>query len=159
MKVKHSLKPVYSKNSKVLILGSMPSVESRKMGKYYGNKMNRFWSVMEILYSCQITDWQEFIISHDLALWDVIGECDIEASSDASIRNVIPNDIGELISKTKIEHIFLLGKSAFNLYNKYVRDKVGIEGVYLPSTSSANARMSIEELTREYMVIKDASKK
>jgi len=155
MKVEHTLEPVYDKNSITLILGSMPSVKSREVGKYYGHRSNRFWQVMSKLYDEDITDWKKFILKHNLALWDVIASCEIEGSSDRSIKKVIPNDISSLLKKTRIKNIFLLGKTAYDLYERHLKDSLKIEGLYLPSPSSANATYSLDDLIREYSIIKD----
>ncbi len=153
-RVTHTLEPIYDKNSDTLILGSMPSTTSRKIGKYYGHKQNRFWKIMEAIYETDTTDYKKFILTHHLALWDVIASCDISSSSDSSIKNVVVNDIPSLIKKTKITRIFLLGKTSYNLYNKYLKDHTKIEGVYLSSPSSANATKSIDDLIEEYKIIK-----
>ena len=157
MRVKHTLEPVFDEQSKTLILGSMPSVTSRAVEKYYGHPQNRFWTIMENLYDEQITDWRSFILKHNLALWDVIKECDIESSSDSTIKKVEPNDINSIIEKCNIRHIFLLGKSAYNLYNKHIRELTQIEGIYLPSPSSANASISLEKLIEKYSIIKEVT--
>lgn len=159
MKVKHTLEPIYSKTSKTLILGSMPSRTSRELNKYYGNKYNRFWPIMEALYEEDASDWIDFIKRHNLALWDVIATCDIDASSDASIKNVLPNDIASLIRKTEIVNIFTLGNKAYDLYNKYLVNNVGIEAIPLPSTSSANARLSLDDLIERFHIIKELTEK
>ncbi len=156
-RVEHTLEPIYSKNSITLILGSMPSTKSREIKKYYGHKSNRFWPIMETLYG-KITDWQKFIIDNNLALWDVISSCDISASSDSSIKNVIPNDISSLIKKTNIKNIVILGNTAYNLYNKLLRSSIPIEPILLPSPSSANASWSLERLVDEYKIIKEITK-
>lgn len=154
-RVEHTLSPIFDENSTTLILGSMPSIKSREIKKYYGHKENRFWKVLENIYGEKIIDWQSFVLRHHLALWDVIATCDIEASSDASIRNVTVNDIAWICANSKIERIFLLGKSAYNLYYKYIYADVHIEGRYLPSPSSANAQYSFERLCEIYSVIKN----
>lgn len=156
-KVEHTLEPIYDGHSKTLILGSMPSETSRTVNKYYGHPQNRFWQIMSSLYETEIEDWQNFILNHRLALWDVIASCEIDKSSDSSIRNVIPNDVPSLIKETEIENIFLLGKSAYNLYNKHLKEKMGIEGIYLPSPSSANATMTLEKLIERYSIIKEVT--
>lgn len=156
-RVEHTLKPIYNENSKVLILGSMPSIKSRESRKYYGNKNNRFWGVLEAIYGVKIDDWEKFILDNHLALWDVIESCDIENSSDSSIKNVKINDIKMLVDKSEIKHIFLLGKLAYNLYVKYVYPELKIDYSYLPSPSSANASYSFEKLVKEYEVIKKIS--
>lgn len=155
MRVFHTLEPVFNKKSKVLILGSIPSIKSRELNKYYGHKNNRFWQVMEHLFEDDTQDWKGFLLKYGIALWDVIESCDIEGSSDSSIKNVVVNDIKSLLDKTEINKIFLLGKSAYELYYKYVFDSIKIEGIYLPSPSSANATFSLNDLTREYKIIKD----
>lgn len=156
-KVEHTLEPVFDPNSKTLILGSMPSVTSREILKYYGHKSNRFWTIMETIYEEKIEDWKEFILKHHLALWDVIAECDIESSKDSSIKDVKVNDIAGLIKMTNIENVFLLGRSAYDLYNRYLSKEIGIKGVYLPSPSSANAAFSLEKLVEEYTKIKEVT--
>jgi len=157
MRVEHTLKPIFNKESKTLILGSMPSIKSREIMKYYGHKTNRFWPIMEGLYEESIDDWQDFILRHHLALWDTIASCDIHSSSDSSIKNVVPNDIKSLVDSSNIEHIFLLGNTAYKLYKKYIEGSVGIEGILLPSPSSANATYSLEKLIEEYKIIKDVT--
>ncbi len=155
MRVEHTLEPVFDKESRTLILGSMPSVKSREVGKYYGHKTNRFWQIMSKLYEEDIDDWKAFILRHHLALWDVIASCEIEGSSDSSIKKVVPNDIATIIDHADIKNIVLLGKTAYNLYNKYLFEKVKREGIVLPSPSSANATYSLDDLVREYQIIKD----
>lgn len=155
MIVYHTLDPIYARSSKTLILGSMPSVKSRELKKYYGHPQNRFWKIMDAVYEDDSTLWQDFIIKHDLALWDVLKICDIEGSSDASIKEVELNDIKSLVDATEIEHIFLLGKNAYDLYKKNLEEAVGIEGIYLPSPSSANASKSLDELIDIYRIIRN----
>jgi len=153
-RVQHTLEPIYNENSEILILGSMPSVTSRQEGKYYAHKTNRFWVVMSLVFNEKIEDWKKFILKHNLALWDVIGECDIIGSSDNTIKNVVVNDIEGLLKKTKIKKIFVLGKKAYDLYNKYLKDMLRIDAIYLPSTSSANAQFTTEQLADIYSIFK-----
>jgi len=152
--VKHTLKPIYNKESKVLILGTMPSVKSREIGMYYAHPQNRFWRTLEIVFNTKITNKEEFLFKHNIALWDVIASCDIKKSSDSSIKNVIPNDIKSLIKKTNIKYIFCTGKTAYNLYNKYLFTKIGIDAICLPSPSPANAKVSLKDLVNSYKIIK-----
>ena len=153
MKVYHTLEPIFDKNSRVLILGSMPSIISRKENMYYANKTNRFWAVMSKIYNEEIIDYKEFILRHHLALWDVIESCDIDSSSDSSIKNVKVNDIKWLIDNSRVDKIFVLGKKAYDLYNKYLLPNIKIEAIYLPSTSSANATYSLDKLCDLYKQI------
>lgn len=149
----HPLKPIYDEESRVLILGSFPSIISRKERFYYANKTNRFWNVLKEIFEEEIKDREMFCHKHHIALWDVIESCTIEGSSDASITNIKINDISKLIKTTKIQVIFTTGSKASSIYDKYVKD-ISIKHISLPSTSSANARMKLDDLIEEYKVIK-----
>ena len=152
-KLIHPLKPIYDKNSEVLILGSFPSVISRKVNFYYANPNNRFWKVLSNVFEEEIDDRKEFLIHHHIALWDVIYSCRIEGSSDASIHDVKVNDIQSLVKNSSIHTIFTTGKKAEMLYKKYI--DIDIDCIYLPSTSSANARMHVDDLVNAYKQIKE----
>ena len=160
MQVIHPLNPIYDKNSKVLILGTIPSVKSREVGFYYANPKNRFWKILSKVYNEEIgeTDNErtEFLLKHNIALFDVLKSCDIQSSSDNTIRNPIPNNLLPIINSSKIEYIFTTGKKAYELYNKYSYKETGIKAIYLPSTSPANCPKGIEEtLYKEYSKIKE----
>ena len=150
-RVLHPFPPVFDTESKVLILGSFPSVVSREKNFYYANRNNRFWKVMSMVFQEEISDKKDFCLKHHIALWDVIHSCSIVGSSDASIKDVCVNDIGTLVEKTKIKTIFLTGKKATTLFSKYVA--LDIEAIGLPSTSSANASMHLEDLVEAYKKI------
>ncbi len=154
MKVTHELEPFYSNDSKILILGSIPSIKSRELGFYYMHPSNRFWQVLEKVFNEKIVDKKAFLMKHQIALWDVIKECDIKSSSDSTIKNVIVNDINELLNKTKINKIFTTGSKADILYQKYLYPQTKIKNIALPSTSSANAKMKLEDLVEKYQVLK-----
>ena len=149
-KVIHPLKPIYNKDSKILILGSFPSVYSRLNNFYYAHPQNRFWQVLEAIFKEKIDDKIDFLLKHNIALWDVIASCDITNSSDASIKNVKGNDIKKIIEETKINKILLNGKKAYNLYQKYLKDKIDIDCFCMPSTSPANAQYSLDDLVSIY---------
>jgi len=151
--VKHGFEPVFDENSKILLLGSLPSIKSREVGFYYSHPRNRFWLVMSIVFEEQIIDRKEFCLRHGIALWDTIESCDIHASSDASIKNVKVNDLSILLEKAKIKAIFTDGKKAHEIYQKYMYPIYQIEDTCLPSTSPANARVSLEKLVEEYKKI------
>jgi hypoxanthine-DNA glycosylase len=156
MKLIHTLKPIYDKNSKILILGSFPSEISRINNFYYANKNNRFWKVIEIIFNVKLNNNDEkikFLHTHNIALWDVIYSCEINKSNDASIKNVIPNDIKKIIYSSNIKCIFLTGKTALKYFNKYIANDIKINAICLPSTSSANAVFSLNKLVKEYQVI------
>ncbi len=152
--VLHNISPVYDENSSVLILGSFPSVKSREEGFFYGHPQNRFWRVISAVLGevCPqtIPEKKELLLKHNIALWDVIASCDITGSSDASITNVVPNDIAGIVGNSKIKAVFLNGKTAEKLYKKHVADTVKLPAVCLPSTSPANAQWTIERLTEEW---------
>ncbi len=154
----HTIEPVWDKNSKVLILGSFPSVKSREEGFYYGHKQNRFWKVIASVCNCSVSeniqDKKKMLLSNGIAVWDVVHSCDIVGSSDSSIKNVVPNDIGIIIENSKVERIFTNGKKADELYSKYIEQSVGITAVCLPSTSPANAVWTLEKLCAEWQQIK-----
>jgi len=148
--ISHTFLPVYDENSKLLLLGSFPSVKSREQGFYYGHPQNRFWKVLAAVCGCAvpqtIEEKKSMLLANHIAIWDVIDSCDIIGSSDSSIKNVVPADIAGILPKTKITRIFANGKTAGKLYNKFVRESTGMEAVVLPSTSPANAAYSPEKL-------------
>lgn len=154
MNVKHNLKPIYDTNSKVLILGSMPSEISREKKFYYANKTNRFWPIFENIFNTKFLSDQEkiqFLINHNIALWDVFKSVDIIKSSDNSIKNAKFNEIDELLLKSNISAIFCTGKVAYNALKSHFN--LDVEVFYLPSPSSANASFSLEKLISEYKII------
>ncbi|MCH5255124.1 MAG: DNA-deoxyinosine glycosylase [Lachnospiraceae bacterium] len=146
----HNIPPLYDKNSKILILGSFPSVKSREGQFFYHHPQNRYWKVMAAVTGCPVPETieekKEMILSHRIAMWDVIASCDISGSSDSSIRNVVPNDIGKLLAETEIERIYTNGGTAHKYYRKYIKSKIDREDIVLPSTSPANAAWSLERL-------------
>lgn len=153
----HSFEPVYDKASEILILGTLPSVKSRENNFYYGHKQNRFWKVLATLLKEPVPDTIEekkaMLLAHRIALWDVIQSCDIKGSSDSSIKNVQPTDIGMILEKTNITRIYANGNKAGQLYKRYQFPVTGIEAMVLPSTSLANAAWSLERLCEAWHVI------
>lgn len=152
----HTIEPIYDKNSKILILGSFPSVKSREANFFYGNPQNRFWKVLANVMNdvCPGTTEEKkvFLIKHNIAVWDVIASCDIEGSSDSSIKNVTPNDLRRILQTAEIKKIFTNGNTAYKLFVKYNSD---LNAVKLPSTSPANAMFSLEKLIEYWRVLKD----
>ncbi len=149
----HELEPIYDENSKVLILGSMPSVKSKEIGFYYGHKQNRFWQVMADIFSEELPDIKSkknFLKKYHIALWDVISSCEIKGSSDSSIKNVKVNDLNIILKKANIKAIFVTGKTALKLYNKYCYQDTLIPAIYLPSTSPANQQIKYSDLKEKY---------
>ena len=149
----HPFKPVIFKESRVLILGSFPSVKSREVDFYYGNKNNRFFKILEVIFDEKIGESKEekidFLRRHKIALFDVVKSCEIVGSSDSSLSVKEVNDIGKLIENTDIEKILLNGKKAYEIFQKYIKiDKV--KYFYIPSSSPANASFSLDRLVLEY---------
>lgn len=155
----HPIDPIYDENSKILILGSFPSVKTRSYGFFYGNKQNRFWKVLEIIFNNPIEDniesKKEFLHRHNIALWDVIYKCDIIGSSDSSIKNVEITDLRKIFNKAQIKNIYCNGGLSYKLYNKYHKKYLDISAHKLPSTSPANARYSLEDLVENWKIIKE----
>ena len=158
----HPIAPVFDKDSKVLILGSFPSVKSREEGFFYGHPQNRFWKVTSQVFGEElpvtIDEKKAFLIRNHIAVWDVIGSCEIEGSSDSSIRNVTVNDLSVILDTADIRAIFLNGKKAEQYYKKYIFPALKRDAVCLPSTSPANAAWSLDKLTDAWRVIKDTAK-
>lgn len=156
MLVKHNIPPIYNKDSKVLILGSMPSTVSRENNFFYAHKQNRFWKVISIVFEVDLNsveDKTKFLLNHNIGLFDMIKECEINGSSDSSISNVRVNDIESIVNSSKIKYVFCTGKTSFNLFNKYF-SHLNVKCFCLPSPSSANATYSLDKLVDEYNLIK-----
>lgn len=155
---KHTIKPFYNENSKILILGSFPSIKSREFGFYYSHPQNRFWKVLSKVFNEEIANdipsKKAFLKNHNIALYDVCASCTIKGSSDTSIKNVIPCNIAPILANSCIKTIYVNGKTAYNLYNKLIKDKINKEAIYLPSTSPANAKYHLDDLCNAYQIIK-----
>ena len=152
----HTIAPVYDAHSEILILGSFPSVKSREQQFFYGHKQNRFWKVMAQVLGCKtpesIEEKRAMLLSHHIAVWDVIASCEITGSSDASIRDVTPNDLSRILNVADIRAIYTNGGKAYQLYQKYLLQTTGREAYLLPSTSPANAGYSLERLVEAWRV-------
>lgn len=157
MAEQHPIEPVYNENSRILILGSFPSVRSREVGFFYGHPQNRFWRVLSELYGETLPDTvaqkKDLLLRHGIALWDVIASCDIVGSSDSSIKNVVPNDVNRILLAADIKHIYTNGKTAQTLYDRYLFPQTGREATCLPSTSPANAAWSLSRLCEAWREI------
>ena len=156
-RVFHPFEPLYDENSRVLILGSFPSVKSREQLFFYGHPQNRFWKVIAALYQqdvpVTIPEKKELILKHGLALWDSIASCEITGSSDASIREVRANDLNIILSRSPIHRIYCNGKTSWQQYEKLIQPQTGREAVCLPSTSPANAQWTLPKLVEAWSVI------
>ena len=153
----HPIPPLYDSRSEILILGSFPSVKSREAQFFYGHPQNRFWKVIAAVCGEPVPETvpekKALLLSHHIALWDVIHSCDIQGSSDASIKNVVPNDLGVILDAAPVRQIYVNGKTAEKYYRKYTQPVTGREAVCLPSTSPANAAWSVERLTDAWKII------
>ena len=178
----HPIPPIYDKNSKILILGSFPSVKSREAGFFYGHPQNRYWKVLAGVFKDAesfgeniprriavtvmmlvavfkdavpetIPDKKAFLLRHNIAAWDVIASCDIEGSSDASIKNAVPNDLTAILGTADIKQIFTNGKTAYNLFQKYTAPMIHRDSICLPSTSPANAAWTLDKLIEAWKVV------
>lgn len=158
-KVIHEFEPVYNKHSKILILGTFPSVKSREFNFYYGHPQNRFWKVLaQVLQENipnTIEEKKEFLLKNHIALWDVVQSCTITGSSDNSIRDVIPCNLNKILDTSNISHIYGNGAKACELYEKYILTTTKKEIVKLPSTSPANASFNLEKLVAAWSVLKE----
>lgn len=155
--IQHPIPPVWDKHARVLILGSFPSVRSREVGFFYGHPQNRFWRTLAAVFADTSPESTEekiaFLHRHRIALWDVIASCEIEGSADATIRRVTPNDLSVILTEAPIRHIVTNGKTTDALYQKHQLPITGKEAICLPSTSPANARFRIEDLTRAWGIL------
>ena len=155
----HPFPPLYDGNSKILVLGSFPSVKSREQLFFYGHPQNRFWRVTAAVYGAEtpktIPEKKAFLLSHGIALWDVIASCEITGSADSSIKNAVANDLSPIFAEAAIKHIFVNGQTAKRFYDRYTKPFIGREATVLPSTSPANAAWSIEKLVTAWQVLRD----
>ena len=158
-RILHPFGPLFGPESRILILGSFPSVKSREQNFFYGHPQNRFWKVIAALCDrpvpITVPEKKELILSHGLALWDSIASCVITGSSDASIRDVRANDLRIILDSCPIEKIYCNGRKSHEMYEKYILPELGREAVCLPSTSPANAQWSLEKLTAAWSVLKE----
>ena len=156
-RIQHPFGPLFGPDSRVLILGSFPSVKSREQNFFYGHPQNRFWKLVSALFGQEppqtIPEKKELILSHGLALWDSIASCVITGSSDASIREVRPNDLRIILDNAPIERIYCNGRKSHEMYEKAILPSLGREAACLPSTSPANAAWSLEKLIAAWSVI------
>ena len=152
--VVHTFGPLYNEDSRILILGSIPSPASREAGFYYGHPRNRFWQMMADLCGMPLPESVEekkaLVLSRGLALWDVIEECDIIGAADSSVKNAVPTDIPSLLGKTQIQTILCNGALSKKIYDQYQLPRTGIPAQKMPSTSPANAAWSLERLKEEW---------
>ncbi|WP_346695637.1 DNA-deoxyinosine glycosylase [Thermophilibacter mediterraneus] len=154
--ISHGFGPIFDERSSVLVLGSFPSVLSRENRFYYGNPRNRFWRVVAAVLGepvpadGDVDAKRALLLSHGVALWDVVESCDVRGSSDASIRNVVPADVALITSAAPIGAVLCNGAAAGRLYRCWLEPVTAIRAEVLPSTSPANASWSLERLTERW---------
>ena len=158
--VTHPIPPVFDSVSRILILGSFPSVKSREGHFFYHHPQNRFWKtlagILAVPVPGSIDEKKEFLLSHHIALWDVIASCSIEGSSDSSIRNAVPVDIALILRAADIRRIYCNGTAAYELFIKHLAPVCGMTPVKLPSTSPANAAWTMDRLYEQWtQILKD----
>ncbi len=154
----HGFEPVYDARSRVLVLGTLPSVKSREQGFYYGHPQNRFWRLLARVFDesvpQSIDEKKALLLGRGVALWDVVGSCDIRLSSDSSIRNAVPNDIRPILDAADIRLILCNGTKAKALYDRMLLPLTGREAAAMPSTSPANAACSLDRLAEAWAVLR-----
>jgi hypoxanthine-DNA glycosylase len=160
MTLTHTFGPLWDKDSRILILGSFPSVKSREAGFFYGHPQNRFWKLIAELTQSPlpvtIEEKKALLHAQHIALWDTIYQCDIIGSSDSSIRNVIPTDLAPVLAAADIQAIFCNGAASANLFRRYQEPLLGRTAVRLPSTSPANAAYSMQRLIEMWQPVREA---
>ena len=157
--IEHGIPPVFNAESRVLILGTMPSPKSRENGFYYMHPQNRFWRVISAVLGEPLPKTNEerasLLLKNKIALWDTLAQWDIIGASDCSVKNAAPNDLSIITDTADIKAIFTTGKTAYKYYCRFQQEKTGIEAICLPSTSPANARFGLDALIDEYKIIKN----
>lgn len=155
--IQHPFPPLYDSDSRILILGSFPSVKSREGQFFYHHPQNRFWRVLAVVLEAPvpqtIAEKTAMLHEHHIALWDVIASCEIAGSSDSSIRNVIPNDLTPILNSSSIQAVYCNGSASYQYYQKYARSQTGMDAIKLPSTSPANAAWSVDRLVSQWQQI------
>lgn len=155
--VRHNFGPLYAPDSRVLLLGSMPSPKSREQGFFYGHPQNRFWRVLAAVLGApapaDIAEKRALCLANHIALWDVLASCEIVGASDAAIRNPVPNDLRGILAESDVRAIFTTGGAAQKYYDKLCKAQTGMPATPLPSTSPANAAWSLPRLTQAYEII------
>ncbi len=156
--IAHPIPPVYNERSKILILGSFPSVRSREIGFFYGHPRNRFWPLIAALCQESIPESVEektaLLLRHGIALWDVAAACEIQGSADSTLTKVVPNDLSPILDDASISQIFLNGNTAAKYYFRLIQPQIQRSAILLPSTSPANATWSLERLFEAWSVIR-----
>ena len=159
----HPFGPLYDARSRVLILGSLPSVKSREQNFFYGHPHNRFWPLLAALFGepapKTVAEKKALALRHHIALWDTICSCDIVGSSDSSIRNVVPTDLRPILDGSGVRRVFCNGRTSGLYYARYQAKELGLEATVLPSTSPANAAWTMERLLAAWSVVREEAER
>lgn len=157
IEIVHPIPPFFRPDSEILILGSFPSVKSREQRFFYGHPQNRFWRVLSAVYNdalpLSIPEKCAFLEKHRVALWDSIGRCTIEGSSDSSIRDVVPNDLSVITEHAPIRAVYCNGKASVDCYARWIAPVLRRDAIVLPSTSPANAAFRLDQLVSAWSII------
>lgn len=155
----HTIDPVYYEDSRILVLGSFPSIKSREAKFFYGHPQNRYWKMMAAIYGedplTGIEEKKAFLKAHGIAMWDSIHSCTITGSSDSSIRDVVPNDFRDILETADIQQIFCNGTASWKVYTRYVYPETKREAVKMPSTSPANAAWTLDRLIEAWKIVRE----
>ena len=151
--IKKSFDPIVDADSKILILGSLPSDKSINLNEYYGKKTNQFWNIISLVFEKQKIDFEnysekiQFLKEHHIALWDVYCSAERMGSLDTNIKNGKFNDIKKLLNTyTNIQTILVNGKKAETAFKKYMKNRnIDYKYKYVPSSSSANTKYTVLE--------------
>lgn len=158
----HPFPPLFDAGSRILILGSFPSAASRAVNFFYGHPRNRFWPLLSAWAGEELPPDTEgrraLALSHGIALWDVLASCEIRGSSDASVKNAVPNDLSPIFAGAKIRTVLCNGTLSKKMYDQYLFPQTGIPALGMPSTSPANAAWSLEKLKSVWYPALDAGK-
>ncbi len=157
MPISHPIPPLYDAESRILILGSFPSVKSREACFFYAHPQNRFWRVLSALFNEEVpmttAERRDFLHQHHVAVWDTVAACDIRGSSDASMKNAVPNDLLPILATSPIRAVFCNGATSYKLYTLYQGKTIPLPVFPLPSTSPANAAKNLDALIDAWRVI------
>lgn len=157
--IKYSFSPISHPTATVLILGTMPGVQSLALQQYYGHPRNAFWkilfSVLETPFSTDYEQRKSILLENRIALWDVLEACVREGSLDSAIQQEVTNDFDSFLKAyPQIKHIYFNGQKAAKFFKQYITVSDSYHLSTLPSTSPANAGMSFEKKLMEWQIIK-----
>jgi hypoxanthine-DNA glycosylase len=155
------LPPIVDEKSRILILGSEPGKRALQTGQYYSHPDNKFWVILYNVFGGTYTEdygkRKEFVLKHKIALFDVLISCRKPSEEGGSIYDEVANDFEDFYRQyPDIKYVFFNGRLASDMYIDHVGwKKHKINHLTLPSTSSADHKLSLEEKVREWKNIKN----